>query len=212
MTGTVDSYAELQDSIYSWLLRAATDLVVTTDQVKRYIYLCETELNRELDVRILQESYDLTTVADQAWLDLPADFERIDALYFNSVPVDIESKTKRQLSDDYGTQTGRPRAYAIYGSKLWFGPVPDGAYDLTLDYYTKISKLSDTNTVNVIFDDYPDLYLYGSLKQAQMQIGDATKGQMWGQNYNAIIDRIKLANLKAKLPHKVRMRPRNSIG
>lgn len=212
MAGTIGTYAQIQSAIYAWLLRASTDLVVTAAQVQNYIFLCEAELNRELEVRELQATGTLTTTADVSYVALPSDFNRIDNLSFTSAPYTIEGKTKQKLIEDHGVTTGRPVAYAVYGSRMYFGKIPDAVYTFSLDYFTDIPALTDSNTTNSILTAYPDLYLYGALRQAQLQIGDATKGQTWGSNYSTIIDRVNLSDIRSKMPRKLRMRPRNPIG
>lgn len=210
---SIGTYAQLQDAIYKWLLKTTSDRVVTSAQVQNYISLCEAELNRELRVRELQESTNLTTVADQDYVTLPTDYKRTDSIYHTTAPIHIGNiSTKAKLKEKYTTATGRPRDYTIYGTKVFFGPTPDAVYTIPLDYFKAIPALTDSNTTNTILTAYPDLYLYGSLKQAGMQLKDKESASMWGENYNAIIDRLKLADQQAKLAAGSRMQAKHPIG
>lgn len=209
---TIGTYAELKDAVYKFLLRSVSDRVVTDSQVSNYIVLCEAELHRELQIRTLEETAPIMTVANQAWVALPEDYSQIITLEFDTCPYDIDYYTRRELKERFGTTIRRPQGYTILGSKIYFGGVPDDVYDLTLDYYADFAALSDSNTTNPVLTAYPDVYLYGSLNQAAVQLKDADFKSMVEGNYGTIIERIKEQSKTSKMPSKLRMRPRNSIG
>ena len=197
---TIATYAQLQSAISAWLLRESTDLVVTAGKVQEYITLCETELNRELKVRELEEDAAVVTVASTAYAALPTDFARVSDFYHDDAPYEINwIPTKGEIKRKWGTASGRPTDYTIWGANLYFGKLPDAVYNLTLDYYKTITPLSDSATTNEIFPKYADLYLYGSLRQACMHIKNQAFGEMVGTNYAGIIERIKDANIASKL-------------
>ena len=203
---TISTYSNLQDAIFAWLLRASTDLVVTTERVKEYIALCEVELNRELRVRELEQSVAVATVADQAYAALPSDFKKISDFYYDSSPYEINFiPTKGALKRKHGTAIGRPKDYTIWGSRIYFGAVPDAIYALTLDYYEAITPLSDSATTNEIFPAYSDLYLYGALVQACFHTKNKAFKDEVNEKYVGIVERIKDANLNSKMAANVRM-------
>lgn len=214
MTGIID-YASLSSAVSSFLLRAITDRVVTAPQIQIYISLAEAEFNRSLRIPELEGETDLVTVAAQNYLALPADFKRISSLQYNTRPCDIEQSTKRRVNEiSAGTNNGRSCEFALWAKKIWFGPTPDAAYTLPLDYYKSVLALDPvTNMTSSVLLAFPDLYLYGTLKQAQMQLGDITKGELWTANYNAIVSDIEKAATKEKMSSKLRARPsRGPIG
>lgn len=208
----IGTYAELQAQVYAFLLRASTDLVVTSAQVQNYIFLFEAEANRELRVRELEESADLVTVADQDYVALPSDFKKVKDIYHESAPFDLElMASKGELKRKWSTAQGRPSDYAIHGSNVIFGKMPDAVYTIPMDYYKAIPALADDNTTNVILTAYPDLYLYGALRQAYMQIKDAENGDRVNLQYGAIMDRIKAADMESRMPHNLRIRTRGRL-
>ena len=209
---TITTYAELQSAISAWLLRENTDAVVTTARVKEYIALCEVELNRELKVRELETAAAVVTVADQAYKALPTGFKRISDIYFDSSPYDLNFlPTKGEIKRKWGTATGRPVDYTIWGSNIWFGKTPDAVYDLTIDYYMAITPLSDSATTNEIFPAYSDLYLYGALRQACFHTKNEKFGAQVGANYGSIIERLKDLNQSAKMAASARMQTRRRL-
>jgi len=206
---TISTYAELQDQVYKFLLRDSSDLVITTAQVQTFIQLCEAELNRELKIRILQDSATVSTVADQAYASLPTDFREVIDFKFSDSPVGIKWVTPEEYRLKYTGLSGRPEAYTIIGTRIYFGPTPAAIHTLNLDYYKKIPALTDSNTTNVILTDHPDVYLYGALKHAGIQITDAEKLQNVNSNYVSIVERIKENDKFEKVPVGARMRPKS---
>lgn len=214
MTGIVD-YSSLSSAVYSFLLRALTDRVVTGAQVQLYISLCESELNRKLRIPELEKNTILTTVASQNYLALPANFRRISMLVHSTQPTEIEQVTRREFFEtSSGVNNGKPTLFSIWAKQVWFSPTPDAAYSMPFDYYAPLTPLDPvTNMTSTVLTAYPDVYLYGTLKQAQMQLGDVTKGELWTANYNQIMQDIEDAAVKEKMSSRLRMRPtRGPIG
>jgi hypothetical protein len=95
-----------------------------------------------------------STVAAQVNLAVPTDLLEIDDLRItlSSRPYQLD----KQSWDDFlamgGTDTGitnsRPSDYAYYANQLWFFPIPDSTYTLTMSYVKQLTALSadaDTN-------------------------------------------------------------------
>lgn len=213
-TGIVD-YASLSANISAMLLRATTDLVATPAQIQNWIALTEAEFNRKLRIPELEATTTLTLVAGTGYTALPASFKRISMLIFNSEPWSIDQATRQEvLKETVNAQNAQPRKFVEWAKQLWWGPVPDSDYTMTLDYYVGVTPLDPAiNPTSGVLLAFPDLYLYGALKQAQMQLVDLTKGQLWTANYNAIMDDVELAAQKEKMSSSLRMRPpRGPIG
>lgn len=207
------NYDSLKAAIYNWLLREATDIVVTPDQIDNYISLCESELNRELKVRDLQETQSLTALAGDDYVTLPNNYQSMCAIQFNTAPYDIEPMSSRaNMKAQFTSEPSRPKAFFILGDKIIFNCSCDGDYTLELDYYKSIPAISSLNQTNNILTKYPDLYLYGALKQANLHIKDNEKLTNVGTVYSNAIDRIVAADRLSKLTSGARIRPNNPIG
>lgn len=208
---SITSYAELKSSIYTWLIRNTSDLVVTDDVVANYISLAEAEINRTLKVRVLEETYDFATVAAQKYVDLPADFGGIEALYFQSSPYGIAFEPSRQnLTELYPQGSGRPEAFTILGDRIYFNCPADAEHDMTLDYYKKAAALSDTTTTNEVLQSFPDLYLYGAQKHAGAHIKDPDVLSSAQSFFMSIIDQANAEHRDSKFMSGMRMRPRQN--
>lgn len=201
----IATYANLKDQIYRYLIRSTSDLVVTTEQVGNYIALAEAELSRTLKIRMLQETATLTLVPNQNYLTLPDDYRATLDLNFDSRPPEISYCPPKELRRKFQGYTGRPYEYTIIGSRIYFGPTPTAAETLTLDYYTKIEALSDTNTSNDLLTEYPDVYLYAALKQALINIGDQEKLENVAANLVSIVSQMNEEDKVSKVPTGSRM-------
>lgn len=211
----IATYAELKEAVYGWLLRdSANDLVITNDRVEDYIAMCESELTRELKIRDLEGEDDtLATALGVSTVALPADFRQMINLEFDDSPKPLEYVSEAMLTKLHPRgEQGRPRHYTIQGSNIRFAPIPDAVRGLYLRYYKKIPALSDSNTTNDILTDYPDVYLYGTLKQALLNINDTDRISKILPIYDSIVNRIKEENKNSQIPTGARMRPRNRIG
>lgn len=208
---SITSYAELKSSIYTWLIRNTSDLVVTDAVVSNYIALTEAEINRTLKVRVLEETYDFDTVAAQKYVDLPADFGGIEALYFQSSPYNIEFEPSRQnLTELYNQGSGRPEAFTILGGRIYFNCPADAEHAMTLDYYKKAASLSDVTTTNEILANFPDLYLYGAQKHAGTHIKDQDVLSSAMTFFQSIIDQANTEHRDSKFMSGMRMRTRQN--
>jgi hypothetical protein len=193
------------------LLRSTSDLVATPAQIQNWIYLTEAEFNRKLRIPELEATTQLVMTANQGYSALPAGYKRMSMLIFNSEPWDIDQATRKEvIQETVNNQNSQPRKFVEWAKQLWWGPVPDSAYTMTFDYYVGITPLDPAiNMSSNVLLAFPDLYLYGALKQAQMQLADITKGQLWTANYNQIMEDVELAAQKEKMSSSLRMRPTN---
>lgn len=208
----ITDFATLKTSVLRFLLRASTDLVVTDDQLALYIQLCEAELNRELRVRELEEVYPVTLTIAQNYVALPDDFKKVKDFIFNSAPFDIKySQTFGEMVRAWSQMSGRPREYTITGERIYFSHLPDFAHTMTFEYYKAIEALSGSNTTNVILEAYPDLYLYGTLRQAYINLKDKANTEIVGTNYAGIIERIKVADMESRMPSSLKQKTRSRL-
>ena len=81
------------------------------------------------------------------------------------------------------------------------GPSSDAPGQVNLDYLSGIPPLSDANTTNWLLTQYPSAYLWGTLSYAAPYIGDDPRLQIWLSAREAAIERIRLADRRAKFPH-----------
>lgn len=123
---------------------------------------CLRELNRALERLesgaflpwFLEKEWTPSTSTGIDHIDLPSDFlmeveEGNLRVYLNNDWSPIDTKVDLEvLRDAVYDSAGVPQAYAIFGEKLYIGPTPDGAYQLSLPYYQRSAALVDDATSN----------------------------------------------------------------
>lgn len=181
------SYSELKTSIANYLNRS--DL---TSVIPDFITLTEAKLNRVLRLRVMQKRVSTTTTASDAFVDLPSDFLEMVQFFVDSNPnsvLDYVSPTDIEINNVNET-SGKPASYTIMGSEIKLNPIPDSTYTLKLTYFSKIPALSDSNTTNYILSNYPQVYLYGALVEAQPYIINDERLPTWLTLYNEAVQLI----------------------
>ena len=95
-----------------------------------------------------------------------------------------------------GNSGGMPRVYTMRAGYFLFGPVPDSIYNLEIDYYSKVAALTDSATTNDMLTNNPDLYLYGSLLEAEPFLMNDQRVPLWLAAFEKAISDIQLQDDK----------------
>ena len=77
-------------------------------------------------------------------------------------------------------------------------PTPDAAYTIGINYYQKLVALSDSNTSNIILENYPDLYLFGSCFEGALFLNDTEQSQRFGGIYAKVLQDVMLLEDRAE--------------
>jgi len=155
------SYDGLVLAIQQWLDREDLD-----DRVPYFIRLAEAQFNRTI---WSPEREAIVTYPAAAVMPLPTDLHELRSVYMDTDPRQpLEQVTPNSLRALYPAQmTGRPLVYSVQAGKMLLGPSPDSAYSVVLDYYQKIPALTQALQSNWLINTHPDVYLFGSLLQAE---------------------------------------------
>lgn len=185
------TYSDLKTSVANYLARS--DL---TSQIPDFITLAEIRLRRDLRIRQMLSSTNLTTVGGTATLNLPSDFLEIKNFYLDGNPTyPMNYMTPSTLERDGSTwESGRPVYYTILASTIKLGPNPDTTYTMPLLYYAAPAFLSDTNTSNVFMANCPDLLLYASLAEAEPYLMNDARVAIWSGLYDRGLKNISEAD------------------
>ena len=95
-----------------------------------------------------------------------------------------------------GNSTGRPKVYTMRAGYMLFGPVPDSIYQLEIDYYAKVADLTESATTNDMLTNNPDVYLYGSLLEAEPFLMNDQRVPMWLAAFEKAISDLQLQDDK----------------
>lgn len=126
-------------------------------------------------------------------------------------------------ASDISIGTGIPRGFTIEGSTIRFAPTPDYAYGVDFGYIAAIPGLGSSAALpdsggsqipdsvggsvpstggaiasNWLLANHPDVYLFGSLVEAEMFIGNDERMPAWKQKREETFASIDLADRKAR--------------
>jgi len=191
----ITTYAELKTAIAEWLNR--DDL---TSTIPDFITLAEESM--ALNMRHWRMENRATATLDSQYEALPARFVapiRLSLTGGNTYA--LEQVSQAQLLDrrsQASNTAGRPQYYALTQGEIEVFPTPDADYTLELVYYEKAEALPDSNTTNWILDNYPSVYLYGSLMHTAPFLKDDPRLQVWASLYQQGVASVNGDEEKAK--------------
>ena len=172
----ISTYSELQTAVANWLDR--DDL---TARIPEFIALAEARFNRILRLRSMEAKYTANTVAGQRNLALPANYIQMRNFQVNGNPLTTLSYVTPEIYDRLwgGSTSGTPKFYTILANEVSFGPIPATVMEVEMLFYKKFDNLSVTTTTNLLLTDGPDIYLYGSMLEAEPFIMNDERVPLW---------------------------------
>jgi len=181
----VATYTELKSLVADYLNRA--DL---SAQIDTFIDLAEAKFNRDLRLRRMLKTVQATTSASDNTVSLPTDYLEMKELHIVQSPIKMLRffPPSSFLQTYAAQQVGTPAAFTIVGDDIRLGPTPSGEFTLEMLYFAKIPALSDSNLVNVILQDAPDAYVYGTLLEAEPFLMNDARLQTWASLHKATIE------------------------
>src|SRR5262245_659773 len=184
----ITTYAELQAAVGNWL-----DHGLFAARVPEFIALFEAAANRRLRVR--EQEATATLTPSSGAVALPADYLAWRRLTWTGTPrVELQYVHPSYLQAAYpSSPTDVPRIFSIEGTTLKIRPLD--ATPLEFDYFQKIPALSDAAPSNWLLAAHPDIYLFGSLVEAEMFGVNDERAPAWKARRDEIFDEIeKLTN------------------
>jgi hypothetical protein len=177
----ISNYSELKSAIADWLDR--TDL---TDSISDFITLAEARHKRDFKLRRMETRVTANTIADTEYYTLPDQYVAMRNIQLNTDPkTSLEYLTPEQMDRIYaGSMKGKPRAYSIIGNDIQLRPIPDSAYEIEILYFKHFTALSDSAPTNDMLTNHPDIYLYGSLVEAEPYLQNDKRIQTWASFYD----------------------------
>ena len=174
---SIGTFAELKTTTANWLDRS--DL---TDRIPEFITLAEARFNRVLRIRDMEVvSTSISTVAGTREYSLPTNFVQMKEFHLTTDPltplsyITPEMMTRMQA----GSTKAKPQVFTIIADNVRLGPNPDAVYTTSMLYYKKFTALSDAATTNDMLTNNPDVYLYGTLLEAEPFIMNDERVPLW---------------------------------
>ena len=173
----IGTFAQLKTATANWLDRS--DL---TCRIPEFITLAEARFNRVLRIRDMEAvSTSISTVAGTREYSLPTRFVQMKEFHLTTDPltplsyITPEMMTRMQA----GSSKSKPQVYTIIADNVRLGPNPDAVYTTSMLYYQAFAALSDAATTNDMLTNNPDVYLYGTLLEAEPFIMNDQRVGLW---------------------------------
>ena len=191
----ITSYSTLISAVKTYLNRSD----ISDAQIKEFISLAEASFNRVLRTRnqITRSTSDIST----QFVSQPTDLLELYNIQLNSDPIvrlEQVSLSKMDELKSASSTTGKPRYFAITGADLEFYPAPDATYEIEVIYYKTIPPLSDSNTDNFLLTNQNDIYLFGTLVQAEPFLMNDERIGVWGALLGKGIEELRVSDQRSQ--------------
>ena len=190
----IGTFAELKTATANWLDRS--DL---TDRIPEFIALAEARFNRILRIRDMETvSTAISTAAGTREYSLPTGFVQMKEFHLTTDPLTpLAYITPEMMTRIWaGSGQGKPEVFTIIADNVRLGPNPDAVYTTSMLYYKTFTALSDSATTNDMLTNNPDVYLYGTLLEAEPFIMNDQRVTVWLQAFEKAIDDIQFQDNK----------------
>jgi len=190
----ISTFAELKTATANWLDRS--DL---TDRIPEFIALAEARFNRILRIRDMETvSTAISTTAGTREYSLPTGFVQMKEFHLTTDPLTpLAYITPEMMTRIWaGSGRGKPEVFTIIADNVRLGPNPDAVYTTSMLYYKTFTALSDSATTNDMLTNNPDVYLYGTLLEAEPFIMNDQRVQLWGMAFEKAIGDIQFQDNK----------------
>jgi len=173
----ISTFAELKTATANWLDRS--DL---TDRIPEFIALAEARFNRILRIRDMETvSTAISTAAGTREYSLPTGFVQMKEFHLSTDPLTpLAYITPEMMTRLWaGSAQAKPEVFTIIADNVRLGPGPDAVYTTSMLYYKTFTALSDSATTNDMLTNNPDVYLYGTLLEAEPFIMNDQRIPVW---------------------------------
>ena len=193
---SITTYTELKSAVADFLNRQDLASAIPT-----FISLAESSFNR--DIRHWRMDVRISITLDAQFVDLPSGWletvKIVNATGEGPQELELiplaEMDERRFASND---TAGAPRFYAINGGKIELYPTPSEAFTASITYVQKPTALSTSNASNWLLENFPDVYLYGSLAHSAPYLQEDSRLGVWAALYQQALSAINLDSDRAK--------------
>tara|TARA_X000001382_G_C3051988_1_gene141399 strand:+ start:50 stop:544 length:495 start_codon:yes stop_codon:yes gene_type:complete len=123
----------------------------------------------------------VSTVAGTNTIALPTGYVQMRDFHLTTSPLtQLQYLTPEMMVRlNAGSQRGKPLTYTIIGNNIRLGPTPDVVYTTSMLYYKTFDPLSGSAPTNWVITNAPDVYLYGTLLEAEPFLMNDARVQLW---------------------------------
>lgn len=184
---TIANYSDLKSNVSGWLAKSNL-----TAQIPTFVSLCEAKINRR--IRVMDMSVRATSfTAANGYLGFPEDYGglRYMKVISSNPEIPLRYRSPEQIhAMSFNNESGIPRVYTVVDNQFLLRPSRDGD-EIEIVYYKRVPALSDTVTTNWLLTDHPDIYLYGSLSEAEPYLRNDQRLPMWKSLFDQGLEELK---------------------
>lgn len=209
----IDTYDNLKTEIAAWLDRDDE----LNDYIDSFIDLAEARHKRDIRLRSQLVREQVSITEGDRYISPPGSL--LDLKYFRIlVPnsayydrlymPDFTQLSIDELSDRSQIEKDRPRNWA-FNEEIELNAPADQDYTGEFFYYQAVTPLSPTSATNVILQNHPDAYLYGSLSAAAPFLMHDERLAIWETLYSNTIDLINQSEIRNQHAGPIQARVQN---
>lgn len=188
------NFGELKTAVANWLER--DDL---TARILEFISLTEDSIGRELRVRAMETTDNLTVSSQET--ALPTGFVQQRRLYLDNNAARLEYFPPEDFwIRQAKNETGTPKLYTIEGDNLVVAPSPDVSQTFKLLYFKTFTALSADSDTNWVLTNARGLYLFGALIEASMYLEDEVGAVKWSVRWDNLLEKVHTADKLDRFP------------
>lgn len=194
----ITDFQSLKTEIIGYLKRS--DL--SDETLSGFVQLCTARLNRELNAR--KREADATIDVTTGEGPLPDDLGKITSFRFDVYPRPAEYRAPQAFHDSYINQewpNAQPMIYTMEADLIKVAPAPDKTANAIITYKQKLANLENPTDTNIVLQENPDAYLYGSLLAASPYIGNDPRTITWATLYQDAVNAINEETREERFPH-----------
>lgn len=174
-------YASLKSTVLDWLARQD----ISDTVFEGFVTIVEQTISAELKCLDVEDTYAAVPSVDVStgfsYVPLPKDFREARVVMVDDKPI-FYIEPQKFLSDQYNS------GFTIVGNKMLFGKGNLSEHAVTIIYYTRVPHININNLKNSIIEKYPNVYLFGCLREAYSYVSDIDKSSVMDTRFQRAIE------------------------
>jgi len=151
------------------------------------------EIAKKFKFRLKETEETFATVDGTRVHSFPSGYQSIERVIL--LPTDVTLNIQllplnfdeaAQNKDDDSDSRGQPTHYFIRGDELWFFPIPDDAYSITIYYKQTLGDIITAGTG--LPEGWDDAVLFSSVFRGHARLGNTSKASSFRQMAKDILD------------------------
>lgn len=177
----------------------------STSQLPNLIRLAEYRLNRLLLAPERETTATLTTTAGAQTVALPTGFRQARKLKITGDTGYPLAQVSPNVVETYD-YAGQPVVFAIEGTNLALGPVPDSDYTLSLLYLAKLAPLTANTQTNWLLTENADAYVFMACSIIEQHLGNAENAALYNALAEGVCAEINAQGVRFRVSGPMRLR------